>query len=212
MDGKSAMQIVKHKNTGVLFYLFIYLFIYLFGCFGSSLWCAGFSLVVARRLQSTWALFCGTRALSLRHASSVVVACGLCCPLACGILVPQPGIEPRSPALEGGFFTTGPPGKSVKVLFEYQLKWTSRQRVLSKIKDTNNEKRNHLSRKHNIKQRNRQQNYSRRMLTPLSQQLITTDTKIRKDTDLNNTINHLDLTDIYKTYPQARIHILFKYT
>ena len=23
-----------------------------------------------------------------------------------------PGIEPASPALEGGFFTTGPPGKS----------------------------------------------------------------------------------------------------
>ena len=29
---------------------------------------------------------------------------------ACGILVPQPGIEP--PALEGEVLTTGPPGKS----------------------------------------------------------------------------------------------------
>ena len=38
---------------------------------------------------------------------------GLSCPVACGILVPQPGIEPASPALEGGFFTTGPPGKSL---------------------------------------------------------------------------------------------------
>ena len=28
-----------------------------------------------------------------------------------GILVPQPGIEPTSPALEGGFLTTGPPEK-----------------------------------------------------------------------------------------------------
>ena len=29
----------------------------------------------------------------------------------CGILAPQPGIEPESPALEGGFLTTGSPGK-----------------------------------------------------------------------------------------------------
>ena len=34
------------------------------------------------------------------------------CPGACGILVPQPGIKPTSSALEGGFLTTGPPGKS----------------------------------------------------------------------------------------------------
>ena len=54
-------------------------------CVGSSLQCAGFSLVVAH---------------------------GLSCPVACGILVPQPGIDPTSPALEGGFLTTGPPGKS----------------------------------------------------------------------------------------------------
>ena len=38
----------------------------------------------------------------------------LSCPTACGILVPRPGIEPASPPLEGGFFTTGPPGKSHK--------------------------------------------------------------------------------------------------
>ena len=31
---------------------------------------------------------------------------------ACGILVPRPEIEPMSPALEGGFLTIGPPGKS----------------------------------------------------------------------------------------------------
>ena len=31
---------------------------------------------------------------------------------ACGILAPQPGIEPTAPALEGGFLTTGPPGKA----------------------------------------------------------------------------------------------------
>ena len=46
----------------LLLYLFIYLFIYLFGCVwsqlqhvGSSLWRAGFPLVVACGLQSVWA-------------------------------------------------------------------------------------------------------------------------------------------------------------
>ena len=29
-----------------------------------------------------------------------------------GILVPRPGIEPKLPVLQGGFVTTGPPGKS----------------------------------------------------------------------------------------------------
>ena len=38
------------------------------------------------------------------------------CPVACEILVPQPGVKPTSPALEGGFSTTGPPGKSPVVL------------------------------------------------------------------------------------------------
>ena len=33
-------------------------------------------------------------------------------PEANGILVPQPGIEPRPPALEGEVLTTGAPGKS----------------------------------------------------------------------------------------------------
>ena len=32
-------------------------------------------------------------------------------PLACGILVPWPGIEPMSSAMEGGLLTAGPPGK-----------------------------------------------------------------------------------------------------
>ena len=32
---------------------------------------------------------------------------------ACGILTPQPGIEPSPDALEGKVLTTGPPGKSL---------------------------------------------------------------------------------------------------
>ena len=31
----------------------------------------------------------------------------LSCPVACGVLVPQPGLEPTSPTLDGRFFTTG---------------------------------------------------------------------------------------------------------
>ena len=67
----------------------------------------------------TWApervgsVVCGTWAVSLRHTSSVAVARELSCPAACGILVPRPGIQPASPALGGGFFTAGPPGKSL---------------------------------------------------------------------------------------------------
>ena len=63
------------------------------------------SVDAERRLSS-----CGVWALE--HMGSVVAARGLSCPMACGILVPRPGIEPMSPALEGGFLTTGPPGKS----------------------------------------------------------------------------------------------------
>ena len=94
---------------------------------GSLLWRTGFSLVVAcgfslsscgaRAPERVGSVVCGMWALSLRCAGSVVVAHRLSCPTACGILVPQPGIEPVSSALEGGFFTTGPPGKSQKWVF-----------------------------------------------------------------------------------------------
>ena len=54
---------------------------------------------------------CGGRA-------SLVVSCGLTLSSACGILVPWPGMEPASPALQGGFLTTGLPGQSVDSLEE----------------------------------------------------------------------------------------------
>ena len=94
-----------------------------------SLWCTGFSLVVACGFSLSsccaWApghvgsVVCSVWALSLRHVSSVVVVHRLSCPTVCGILVPQPGIEPVSPALEGGFFTSGPPGKSLHWFFSH---------------------------------------------------------------------------------------------
>ena len=71
-----------------LFYLFIYLF-----------WLCR-DLVTARGIFH-W-----------RHVGfSLVVARGLSCPVARRILVPRTGMEPTSPELEGGFLTTGPPGK-----------------------------------------------------------------------------------------------------
>ena len=52
----------------------------------------------------------GTQALWLLHAG--LSSCGVCCSVACGILVPRPGIKPTSPALQGGFLSTRPPEKS----------------------------------------------------------------------------------------------------
>ena len=53
------------------------------------------------------------RVWALGHTwPTVVVAQGLNCSSACGILIPWPGIEPESPGLAGRFLTTGPPGKS----------------------------------------------------------------------------------------------------
>ena len=49
--------------------------------------------------------------------SSVVTACRFSCSVACGILVPQPEIEPMSPELQGRFLTTGPPGKSLLLTY-----------------------------------------------------------------------------------------------
>ena len=52
------------------------------------------------------------RDLSLWRVDSVVVASGLSCSVAYGILFSLPGMEPVSLAVEGGFLTTGPRGKS----------------------------------------------------------------------------------------------------
>ena len=60
---------------------------------------------------------CGMWALG--HMGSVVAAHGLSCPMACGILVPQPGIKPMSPALEGRFLTTELPRKYQLLLLWY---------------------------------------------------------------------------------------------
>ena len=73
---------------------------------------------------------CGARAPEL--VGSVVVACGHSCPATCGILVPRPEIEPASPALEGGFLTTGLQGKSQSCC--YILKHVKIGMKMNKIK------------------------------------------------------------------------------
>ena len=47
------------------------------------------------------------------HVASVVVAHGLSYSAACGVLVPQPGMELLPPALQSRFLTPGPSGKSL---------------------------------------------------------------------------------------------------
>ena len=69
--------------------------------------------VAVRWLLSSCGAWAAERVGSVfAHSGSIVVVCGLSCPSACGILVPQPGIQVASTALQDGFSTTGPPGKS----------------------------------------------------------------------------------------------------
>ena len=58
-----------------------------------------------------FSLWC--RLLFLHHTGSLVAVKRFSCPVAYGVLVPCPGIEPTFSALECGFLITGPPGKSL---------------------------------------------------------------------------------------------------
>ena len=50
---------------------------------------------------------------------SLAVVHGLSCSVACGILAPQPGVEPMSSELQSRFPSTGPPGKTQLCAFDY---------------------------------------------------------------------------------------------
>ena len=71
-------------------------------------------------------------ALDLCHSPqvSLVAVPGLSCPKACRILVPQWAIELTSSALEDGFWTTGPWGKSLNFVFNDSLH-VSREEALN---------------------------------------------------------------------------------
>ena len=80
----------------------------IFGRTGSSLPCSGFSLRQPCLFQGTGS----------RCAGSGVAVCGLSCSVACGILVPQVGIEPVFSALEGPLDHEG---RSCLLFFETSL-------------------------------------------------------------------------------------------
>ena len=80
----------------------------------SLLQCEGFSLWWVLSLQSTGSrhagfLSCGTQAWLPRRMWNLL----------------GPGIEPVSPALTGGFLTTGPPGKPTCTLSSSDFHWAS---------------------------------------------------------------------------------------
>ena len=87
------------------------------GSYGSSTSRFFFSLIfvylAASSVSGGCRIFCcGTRASLYLCADSVGAIHGLNCPVSCGVLVPQPGIQPAFPVLEGA-----PPGKSLLLVF-----------------------------------------------------------------------------------------------
>ena len=83
----------------------------------SLLWCTGFSVQWLHPLPSMGYRHmgfssCGTRAQLLRSMWDL----------------PEPGIEPVSPALAGGLLTTAPPGKFPKICFIGWHWWLSMKR------------------------------------------------------------------------------------
>ena len=99
----------------------LYLFMCVFGCAGSSLsdvcflyfWLVEATLRCSARASHCSGFSCG-RARALERMLS---SCGTRAYLPRGMWdLPGPGIEPVSPALAGGFLTTGPPGKSMNMM------------------------------------------------------------------------------------------------
>lgn len=89
-----------------------------------------------------WGLTCSMQTLVV-VMGSVVAVWGLSFrSVACGIFVPQPGVEPTCPALQRGFLTTEPPGKSLMVrslsgiIINRDLRklWTPCSRFVTRLK------------------------------------------------------------------------------
>ena len=85
----------------------------------------------------SWGIFCwGAWILQLQHLGSVVTARAFSCFEACGIIVPQTGMELASPALQGEFISSRPPGKPAGPRFwcgrQCNLLWRQLQRSLQR--------------------------------------------------------------------------------
>ena len=85
-----------------------------YSCLGSPMDRGAWRVTVHEAAESDTTEHLNTRRSYLQHTDSLVAVRVLSFSAACGILVPQPGIEPTSPALQGGLLTTGSPGKSRK--------------------------------------------------------------------------------------------------
>ena len=108
---KSTLQWLKQWRKAIFFFFFWLCWVFVAAC--------GLSLVMSRGYSPVAASLCV--GFSCRRGWTAVVAPHrLSCPEACGILIPGPGIEPVSPALQGGFLTTGLSGKPKAVLFIWE--------------------------------------------------------------------------------------------
>ena len=110
----STLPFFKKKNLFIYFKNMYYLFLFIWlhqvltvahGTFRRDMHT---SPVVASGL---WSICTGT----------IITARRFSCSSVCGILVPQPGIEPTFLAVQGRFLTTGPPGSLPEWIFEDQL-------------------------------------------------------------------------------------------
>ena len=97
--------------------LLLFFNIYLLICF----WLCWVLVVACRIFTAVCEHLSSYGAQAPECMGSVLASSGLSCPLACGILVPQPGIEPPCAALEGRFLITGSPGKSLNFLLMPQV-------------------------------------------------------------------------------------------
>ena len=86
-------------------------------CGAQASHCGGFSCCRARALgvQASVVVACGLNSCGLRALERMLSSCGPWAQLLCSTWdLPQPVLEPVSPALAGGFSTTVPPGKPGK--------------------------------------------------------------------------------------------------
>ena len=112
---------ILHTHRELSVYLFIYSFLAVLGlccytwAFSSCSKQGLLSSCGARASHCGGFSCCGAQALG--HVGSVVVGCTGLVAL-WHVKFPRPGVEPMSPALAGGFLTTGPPGKSRENCFK----------------------------------------------------------------------------------------------
>ena len=104
------------------------LLIYLCGCAGSLLLCGLFLVVV-------YGGYCLVAVLGfLTAVASPVAETSAWAQLLCGMWdLPRSGVEPVSPALAGGFFTTEPPGKPEALVSILMDPWGGWEVIRSEI-------------------------------------------------------------------------------